>query len=219
MSMCNILCVTNRHLVKGDFLEQLEKIAASGVQGVILREKDLEETTYRNLAEKVQPICEAYSISFFIHTYWKTAQAMGIQKIHLPYPVFVAMEPKERERFSVIGVSIHSLEEALHAQNMGSSYITAGHIFATDCKKGVPPRGVSFLQEICQKTTLPVYAIGGVVPQRVQSCIEAGAKGICLMSSLMQAEEPAAFLQSFKIIHKPEFEAENHRDDSSGDGL
>ena len=54
MSMCKVLCVTNRHLAAGDFLKQIEKAAAARVDGIILREKDMEEKEYQRLAEQVQ---------------------------------------------------------------------------------------------------------------------------------------------------------------------
>ena len=63
---------------------------------------------------------------------------------------------------NIIGTSVHSVEEAIEAQNLGATYISAGHIFATDCKKGVPPRGLDFLKKVCQTATIPVYSIVGI---------------------------------------------------------
>ncbi|MFR9001159.1 MAG: thiamine phosphate synthase [Anaerobutyricum soehngenii] len=54
------------------------------------------------------------------------------------------MTPQEKSHFQIIGASCHSLEEAKEAQNLGCTYITAGHIFLTDCKKGLPREGTSF---------------------------------------------------------------------------
>ncbi len=45
---------------------------------------------------------------------------------------------------------------------MGASYLTAGHIYATDCKRGLPPRGLGFLKEVCREVSIPVYGIGGI---------------------------------------------------------
>lgn len=196
--MCKILCVTNRHLVKDDFWGQLEKIAAAKVDGIILREKDLEEKAYQTLAEDAGRICKRYQVPLFLHTHWRLAKEMGIRKIHLPYPICSAMPESERAWFSVLGVSIHSVEEAKAARQMGASYVTAGHIFATDCKRGVVPRGLIFLDQVCRETDLFVYAIGGIDSSNVKSCIQTGAAGVCLMSSLMQAEEPDRYIKSLK---------------------
>ena len=56
----------------------------------------------------------------------------------------------EKDGTVKIGVSIHSAEEAKEAVSLGASYLTAGHIFTTDCKKGVPARGLEFLKEVCE---------------------------------------------------------------------
>lgn len=193
MSMCRILCVTNRHLAAGDFLKQVEKVAAAGVDGIILREKDLKETEYRELAGQVQKVCAGYRTALILHTRTDTARALEIRRIHLPYEVFCRMERADRDWFHTLGVSVHSVEEAAEVQKRGASYLTAGHIFATDCKKGVPPRGAGFLKEICRSVGIPVYAIGGIMPENAGQCMQAGAEGICLMSSLMQAEDPKGY--------------------------
>lgn len=200
MSMCSILCVTNRHLVKGDFLKRLEKIASAGVTGVILREKDMEEQEYRMLAEKAEKICQKYQVPLILHTYWKLARELEIRYIHLPYSVFCAMKETDKRWFWQIGVSIHTVEEAIDVQSMGASYVTAGHIFPTDCKKGVPAKGLLFLEMVCHKTEIPVYAIGGITPAAARDCRKAGAAGVCLMSSLMEKEEIDRYVCDFGII-------------------
>ena len=67
-----------------------------------------------------------------------------------------AAEKKLLDGFTTIGVSVHAANEALEAQSLGATYLTAGHIYATDCKKGLPPRGTAFLREICQTVSIPV---------------------------------------------------------------
>ena len=66
----------------------------------------------------------------------------------------------------------------------------AGHIYATDCKKGLPPRGLEFLEEICRSVSLPVYAIGGIRLDRkqIEKTLAAGARGVCVMSGAMTCE-------------------------------
>ena len=64
--------------------------------------------------------------------------------------------------------------------------MTAGHIYATDCKKGLPPKGLSFLTDICVNSSVPVYAIGGITENKVPELKQAGAKGACIMSAAMK---------------------------------
>lgn len=188
MSTCKVICVTNRHLVRGDFLIQLRKVASAGVDGVILREKDMPKADYLALLEQAAAICKEYGVPLTAHTYAEAAQALGIGRIHLPLASFLKMSEEEKRFFSVIGVSTHSPQEAVLAEQAGASYVTAGHVFATDCKKGLAPRGLGFLREVCQSVQIPVYAIGGITPENRGDCMEAGASGVCLMSYLMTAE-------------------------------
>ena len=74
------------------------------------------------------------------------------------------------------------------AQDLGCTYITAGHIFLTDCKKGLPGRGLPFLEEICKTVRIPVYAIGGISSQNIESVRKTGAAGACIMSGFMRCK-------------------------------
>ena len=71
---------------------------------------------------------------------------------------------------------------------MGASYITASHIFATACKAGLEPKGLEFLKEITRAMKIDVYALGGIHPDNMESCIEAGADGVCMMSEYMNGD-------------------------------
>lgn len=155
---------------------------------IVLREKDLSENDYKALAEKVLKVCKENNTKCILHTYYKTAIELNCKKIHLPLHVLKSTSHISRE-FDEIGVSIHSVDEAIEAVNLGATYITAGHIFATDCKKDLPPRGLSFLSAVCNSVSIPVYGIGGISPEKAKEVIEAGAAGICIMSGLMNCKD------------------------------
>lgn len=192
--MFKVICVTQMSAA-GDFFTQLEKICAAGIDRVILREKELSEAEYKILAEKAAGICGSYGVPLSLHTFVKVARELGCRDIHTSFADFSAGKGKG---FEVAGVSVHSLEEAVYADRTGASYITAGHIFPTDCKKGLPPRGTDFLKEICQSVHIPVYAIGGISPENVHLVKAAGAAGACLMSGLMKADEPETLIHRSK---------------------
>ncbi|MCQ2508799.1 MAG: thiamine phosphate synthase, partial [Dorea sp.] len=65
-------------------------------------------------------------------------------------------------------------------------YVTASHIFPTDCKKGLAPRGVLYLRDVAASVKIPVYALGGIHEEQIETCIEAGAAGVCMMSDYMK---------------------------------
>ena len=195
--MSDILCVTSRSLCREDFLTRLERVAAAGPAGVILREKDLPPEDYRALAERALALCRARGVPCILHSFPETAEALGERAIHLPLPLLRALPPERRGAFRVLGTSCHSVEDAREAEKLGCTYITAGHVFATDCKKGLAPRGLDFLRAVCRAVDLPVWAIGGITPENFPSVRAAGARGGCVMSGLMTCAGPAALLERF----------------------
>lgn len=186
MSMFSIIAVTNRHLCNRPLTEQIERIASEvKLDKLILREKDLCEKEYERLAINVMKICKENQTDCILHTYTQVAMRLNCSKIHMS--VSNCKENKEQLHFfKEIGVSVHSIEEAIWAGQNGATYLTAGHIFMTDCKKGIPPRGIDFLKEVCNEVSIPVYAIGGIQKEKLSAIEQAGASGACIMSQFMK---------------------------------
>ena len=197
--MSDILCVTNRNLCREDFLQRIEKIAENRPNGIILREKDLSEEEYKTLAEKVLNCCKKYDVPCILHYFVDAAMELGAENIHLPLHILREMDEKTKETFKIIGASCHSVEEAQEAERLGCTYITAGHVFVTDCKKGLAPRGLEFLRKVCESVSVPVYAIGGISNANVDLVRKAGAAGACVMSGLMRCEDVKETMKGFEI--------------------
>ena len=198
MSMSDILCVTNRKLCRDDFLERVREIAACRPRGILLREKDLPEEEYRALAAKVLEICREFGTPYILHSFYGAAAAFGAPAVHLPLHVLRTMKDAEKRAFSVLGASCHSIEEAREAQSLGCTYLTAGHVFETDCKRGLPGRGLEFLREVCNAVSVPVYGIGGIDAENAPQVRAAGADGICVMSGVMQCADVRAYLHALE---------------------
>ena len=186
--MSDLICITNRKLCSNNFSDQIEMIASAHPKAIVLREKDLSEKEYEQLARQVMQICQKHGTQCILHSFSNVAIALGAVAVHMPLPLLQKMTPQEKSHFQIIGASCHSLEEAKEAQDLGCSYITAGHIFLTDCKKGLPGRGLSFLEEICKAVRIPVYAIGGISSQNIESVRKTGAAGACIMSGFMRCK-------------------------------
>lgn len=195
--MFKIICVTNRVLCE-TFLSQIEAVADAHVDGIILREKDLPEGEYKVLAEQVVKLCETYGVDCILHSFADVALRLQVKKLHVPLPLLRKMSSGQKKQFEELGTSCHSIEEAAEAQQLGCTYITAGHIFATDCKKGILPRGTDFLRQVCCSTELPVYAIGGIDETNVAAVRKAGAAGVCLMSGFMRCKNAGEYMQKIK---------------------
>lgn len=180
------ICVTNRTLCRDDFLTRIDHIAKKGVaDAILLREKDLTEREYLELAEKVLSICKSHNRRCILHTYYKAAKELGCKEIHLPLPLLQKMREEGEEWFTTVGTSIHSVKQADLARHLRADYMTAGHIFETDCKKGLPGRGLSFLRKVARKSDVPVYGIGGISADNAIQVMETGAAGVCIMSGFM----------------------------------
>ena len=195
--------ISNRKLCENENLErQIEKIFSAYEKKIILknfeivaltlREKDLDKNEYLNLVEKIYPICKKHKINLILHQNYdlNLDDRYMIKGLHLSYEIFKSLNKNIREdlikKYKRIGVSIHSLDEAKEVENLGASYVVAGHIFKTDCKKGLEPRGLKFVEDLSSVLTIPIFAIGGIDEKNSQSVIDSGAFSVCMMSSLMK---------------------------------
>ena len=195
--------ISNRKLCENKNLEkQIEKIFSAyerkinlknfEIVALTLREKDLNKNEYLKLIEKIYPICQRYKINLILHQNYdlNLDDKYNIEGIHLSYNIFKSLNENIKaeliKKYKRIGVSIHSLEEAKDVESLGASYVVAGHIFETDCKKGLEPRGLKFVEELSSILTIPIFAIGGIDEKNSLSVIDSGAFGVCMMSNLMK---------------------------------
>ena len=195
--------ISNRKLCENENLEkQIEKIFSAYERKIILknfdivaltlREKDLDKNEYLKLIEKIYPICQKYKINLILHQNYdlNLDDKYNIEGIHLSYNIFKSLNENIKaeliKKYKRIGVSIHSLDEAKEAESLGASYVVAGHIFKTDCKKGLEPRGLKFVEDLSSTLSIPIFAIGGIDEKNSQSVIDRGAFSVCMMSSIMK---------------------------------
>ena len=195
--------ISNRKLCENENLEkQIEKIFSAYERKIILknfeivaltlREKDFNKNEYLKLIEEIYPICQKYKINLILHQNYNLNldDKYKIDGIHLSYNIFKSLNENIKaeliKKYKRIGVSIHSLDEAKEVENLGASYVIAGHIFETDCKKGLKPRGLKFVEDLSSALTIPIFAIGGIDEKNSQSVIDSGAFSVCMMSNLMK---------------------------------
>ena len=195
--------ISNRKLCENENLEkQIEKIFSAYQRKIILenfeivaltlREKDLYKNEYLKLVEKIYPICQKYRIDLILHQNYdlRLDNKYNVEGLHLSYNTFKSLNKNIREelikKYKKIGVSIHSIDEAKEVENLGATYVVAGHIFETDCKKGLEPRGLNFIKELSSILTIPIFAIGGINEENSNLVLNSGAFGVCMMSSLME---------------------------------
>ena len=202
-----VFVVTNRHLIEqGNIYDVIEKCASKGVDGVILREKDLSYESLKQMAEGIKRITDKYDIPLIINGNIHVAKDINAYGFHTGFEVFKGMgigskciseqngdELLENRivNFSLqehqfkklaFGVSIHSADEAVEAEKLGADYLIAGHVFHTDCKPGLKGRGIEFIQNICRSVSIPVIAIGGISPENLKQVLNTRVFGVAVMS-------------------------------------
>lgn len=176
------LCyITDRlGLAPAPLAPHLQAAVRAGVDLIQLREKDLEGRELAGLAGAAVEAARGSGTRIVINDRLDVAMAVGAQGVHLggqsAPPEAVRCQVK---RDFLVGVSCHSLEDALRAEAGGANYILLGPVFDTPSKRRYgAPLGLDKLSEVSKRITIPVLALGGITVERVRTCLEAGATGI-----------------------------------------
>ena len=185
--------VTDRTQTQGrDLLWVLEQALDGGARAVQLREKDLCGKELFTLAEKTKLLCDRYNAQLFINDRIDVALAIGAAGVQLgkdSVPIDVAralLGPT-----GIIGVSTHSPEETQKAEQSGADFILFGPVFFTPSKARYgAPQGLAALQKTLAKTSLPVYAIGGIKVENMDDVRQAPVRGVALISAILSAANP-----------------------------
>lgn len=109
-----------------------------------------------------------------------------------------------------IGKSVHSVQEAIEAEEQGADYLLYGHIFSTSSKPGLTPRGLGSLKQVVKEVKIPVIAIGGIVPKNAKEVLSTGAAGIAVMSLIWEAHSPLeAIKELYSIVNEKRVSNDN----------
>jgi thiamine-phosphate pyrophosphorylase len=189
-----VLCyVTDRHSLKSSdprraLLEKITQAIAAGVDRIQIREKGLPSRDLLEIVREAVVLAKSHTTSqaiIFVNDRLDIAIASGCAGVHLgresaPLPEVVrwCRAGNASANFEV-GVSCHSLEEALEAEKAGASYIFFGPVFDSPAKRQYgAPQGLAAFETICHTLEIPVIAIGGVDEKNASECLQAGAAGI-----------------------------------------
>lgn len=185
----NIICITDRHLCRKPFQDQMRIVAAHKPEAIILREMDVMEDAYKILVERVRPACEEFGVPLIIHTFYKVALELGVPKVKLHLEDLRNLPDEARKQFEVIGTTVHSAEEAKEAVELGATFLTASLAAGNRDKYGEGNHLLEFLKEVSNAVDVPVYAMGGASREDLDDCLASGAAGLCMMSRLMTMDE------------------------------
>lgn len=193
-----LIYVTERRRIQGDAHDYLSRLLSGRPDALLIREKDLPDEALIRFAAPLVPIAERYGVSLILRGSAEEARQLGISHLQLSFAEALAA-PLPQD-FDSIGVSVHSLAEALEAQRRGATTVTYGHIFTSPCKPGLPPRGTAALDEIVRACTIPVYAIGGITSDTLPFLLPIHPAAACLMSASMTDPEPETLTTRLRRI-------------------
>lgn len=188
-----LLVVTDRRQSEAagrDLPATVALAVVAGAPTVLFREKDLPADERRALGERVAAVCADAGAQLAVASDPTLARALGARAVHL-----ASDEPWPHAQGLAVGRSCHTAAELSDAAAHGADYATVSPVFATTSKPGYGPAlGLDGLRALARATTVPVLALGGVGPDDLAACLDAGAAGVAVMGAVMTAADPAAVI-------------------------
>ena len=185
-----LLVVTDRHQTNGrPLVPLLQQVLRAAVPIVQLRERDLSAKELVTLAREVQVVTASNKTHLLINDRIDIALALEGVGVHLrsnSLSVSVARQLLGAQR--LLGISVHTVEEAMQVESQGVDYIVLGPIYETPSKKMFgPPLGLHALEKACRLVRIPIFGIGGVTAVRAHEMRRAGAFGVAVITAILGA--------------------------------
>lgn len=186
-----LYAVTDRAWVgKQSLYQQVESALKGGATCVQLREKDLDEEAFLNEAIELSALCKQYGVPFFVNDNVEIAVKCNADGIHVGQEDMEAAQVRQRVgKHMMIGVSVHSVEEALEAVENGADCLGVGAMFSTSTKTDVDILPKETLRDICAAVDIPVVAIGGIDESNISELAGTGVDGVALVSAIFAADD------------------------------
>ncbi|MCR3760552.1 thiamine phosphate synthase [Clostridium felsineum] len=183
--------VTDRKVLKDkDLYKAVEEAIEGGVTLVQLREKEMDTLDFYKSALKVKSITDTFDVPLIINDRIDIALAVNADGVHIgqsDMPLIKARELLGKDK--IIGVSAHSIEEAVEAEKNGATYLGVGAIFNTSTKSDAKAVSLEKLQQIKKSVKIPMVGIGGIDEENAREVILAGVDGISVVSAILGAKD------------------------------
>ena len=186
-----LYAVTDRAWVGEQTLyQQVESALKGGATCVQLREKQLGDADFLQEAIQIHALCQQYGVPLFINDNVEVALQCHAEGIHVGQDDMSAAQVRQRVGDEMmIGVSVHSVEEALEAVRHGADCLGVGAAFSTHTKADVDVLPDGMMKAICDAVDIPVVAIGGIHKENILQLKGTGVDGVALVSAIFSAED------------------------------
>lgn len=197
-----LYAVTDRAWVGEQTLyQQVESALKGGATCVQLREKQLGDADFLQEAIQIHALCQQYGVPLFINDNVEVALQCHAEGIHVGQEDMAAAQVRQRVGDEMmIGVSVHSVEEALEAVRHGADCLGVGAAFSTHTKADVDVLPEGMMKAICDAVDIPVVAIGGIHKENLLRLKGTGVNGVALVSAIFGAEDIEAECRELKAL-------------------
>ena len=175
------------YVERGDAARIVEQMIEGGVDLIQLRGKNNSVGELADLSAQLHELAAKSSTPLIVNDHADIAARVPVEGVHVGQdddPIEIARQKAGRE--ILIGKSTHSLEQAIAAQSEGADYVGFGPIFATPTKPDYAPIGLENIRRVHTEVELPIFCIGGIHIDNLQSVIDAGAKRVVMVSALLK---------------------------------
>ena len=197
-----LYAVTDRHWLNGRTLVDVVKESLDGgVTMIQLREKSLDEGKFLEEAKELQALCRERHVPFIVNDNVDIAKAMDADGVHVGQDDMVALDARAKlGPDKLIGVSAHTVEEALRAQAAGADYLGVGAAFVTGTKADASPISRETIRAITAAVNIPVVAIGGISQNNSLQLKGCGLDGVAVVSALFAQPDVQAAARELKRL-------------------
>jgi thiamine-phosphate pyrophosphorylase len=169
-------------------VESVKEALEGGATSIQLRIKNAPTREMIEIGKEIRKLTEEYDALYFVDDRVDVALATNADGVQLGLEDMPISLARDIAPNLVIGASVYSLEEALHAEKEGADYLGAGSVFPTSTKKDVRVIGIEGLRRIVESVKIPVVAIGGINHENVKEVLKTGVDGVAVISAIMGAE-------------------------------
>jgi thiamine-phosphate pyrophosphorylase len=182
--------------------EVTRELIAGGVDIIQVRAKEKSHAGVVDLGRKVVSAALQYKVPVIINDDIEAVFKTGADGVHLGQEDWAAIPEGERTvrlaNMRIVGLSTHSLEQALAAERDGVDYIGVGPVFPTATKPGVKPVGLELVEEVAARVKTPFFAIGGITLDNINEVLTAGATRVAVVSAILKAQGRMEAAAAFK---------------------